>query len=166
MNLSQATIYFDGAAQPNPGHGGAGWVILDGDGTQVVSQHEYLGNGITNNVAEWHALVKATIQAKQLGFTTLAIFGDSKMVVEQAGGRWKAKAEHIKPILAQFMQLTEDMSITTQWLSRDDNSPADDLSKRALTEQGIELDTTDYAAINARRKKAKARKRPYTSASA
>jgi ribonuclease HI len=57
---NEATLFFDGGAQPNPGKGGAGWWIYDDVRDRELTRgservpHPDFGNGydVTNNIAE------------------------------------------------------------------------------------------------------------------
>ena len=49
-------LYFDGGANPNPGEGGCGAVIIQ-NGMELHSTSCYLGNNTTNNVAEYNGLI-------------------------------------------------------------------------------------------------------------
>lgn len=50
-------MQFDGSARPeNPGNGGAGVVIYAPDG-MILEVYKYLGDSITNNVAEYEGLI-------------------------------------------------------------------------------------------------------------
>ena len=90
-------IFTDGAAKGNPGRGGFGVVIADGDTVAEIGAHK---ERTTNNEMELKAVVEAlttVVGTKQ----TVAIYTDSKYVVEGAKGwvfgwiknGWKTKAE-------------------------------------------------------------------------
>ena len=80
-------IQFDGGSrgtgEGNPGECGAGFVIADVNGTEIVRQGIYMGNGHTNNECESDALRQAfeTVHALRLkGYKVNApirAFGDS-----------------------------------------------------------------------------------------
>lgn len=91
------TIFTDGAAKGNPGRGGYGVVISDGDKVLELGGHKA---HTTNNEMELKAVVealKAVVGKKQ----TVAIYTDSKYVVEGAKGwvfgwhknGWQTKAK-------------------------------------------------------------------------
>lgn len=129
--------FFDGACEPNPGHGGVGWHIQTQTGEEVASGCAYIGN-VTNNVAEYHALLHLLQGAVEAGITHLHVRGDSDLIIKQVQGVWKAKKEH----LAELRDLVWEWKphfehLEFEWIRRDFNKRADDLSKQALVEAGL-----------------------------
>lgn len=130
--------YFDGAAEPNPGHGSAGWHIAGPDGEVLTTDHAYLGTPVTNNEAEYHAAIRCLKTAQELGIKRLTLRGDSKLVINQLAGDWKVKNERMKGLwdIAKGWQAHFDV-VQFEWVRRDANQHADDLSKAALAEVGV-----------------------------
>lgn len=91
------TIFTDGAAKGNPGPGGFGVVISDGETVIELGAHKDL---TTNNEMELKAVVEA-LKAVMHKEVPIAIYTDSKYVVEGSKGwvfgwaknGWKTKAE-------------------------------------------------------------------------
>lgn len=95
-------IYTDGGARGNPGPAGAGAVIIDGS-----KRHEfkkYLGDGRTNNWAEYEALALALTEAKKHGLSKRAIEVrmDSELIVRQLNEEYQVKEETLWP---QYMKV-------------------------------------------------------------
>lgn len=89
--------YIDGAARGNPGPAGAG-VWVEPRGVDGAEEHfEALGR-TTNNVAEYRALLMALARAAEIGAEEVEIFSDSELLVRQINGRYRVKAEHLKPL--------------------------------------------------------------------
>jgi ribonuclease HI len=76
------TIFTDGAAKGNPGRGGYGVVISDGNTVRELGAHK---GRTTNNEMELAAVVAALHEVKGKG-VPVAIYTDSKYVVEGAKG--------------------------------------------------------------------------------
>lgn len=51
----------------------------------------------TNNVAEYEACIAGMREAYQLGAKKLQIFGDSKLIVNQAKNEWETKDDKLRP---------------------------------------------------------------------
>ena len=90
-------ILFDGLCEPvNPGGMATfGFVIIQ-DETQIAEGSGLVGSGegMTNNVAEYEAILSAIVKFKELGLNeSLIIKGDSKLVINQSSGKWKIKSE-------------------------------------------------------------------------
>lgn len=91
------TIFTDGASKGNPGKGGFGAVITDGE---TVTELGAYSEQTTNNEMELKAVVEA-LKATDSTDAVVAIYTDSKYVVEGANGwifgwlknGWKTKAE-------------------------------------------------------------------------
>lgn len=132
------TLYFDGSCQPrNPGgHATYGWVLLDADGDEVHSDcgHVCSGEGATNNVAEYAALLRGLEWAagnKTARLQSLRLLGDSQLVVNTVAGKWRCKKPHLQRLLRQIQQLLFRREWTIGWIPREENSRADELSNKA-----------------------------------
>jgi ribonuclease HI len=102
------SLFTDGSSIQNPGHAGAGAVLLDPFGTVIFSVGIYLGVA-TNNVAEYEGLILGAQQSLAYGLLKVSIFADSLLVVNQLKGLWRVKAPALKDyyqraraILAKF----------------------------------------------------------------
>ena len=65
-------IYIDGASSCNPGHAGAGLVVFDEFGNEIGRDSAYLGE-MTNNMAEYEALVRALSRAFEANIKSVSI---------------------------------------------------------------------------------------------
>ena len=93
---TKVTAFIDGAARGNPGPAGAG-AYFPADGGAATELFEALGRA-TNNEAEYRALLLALGEAERRGASEVAIFSDSLLLVEQVNGRYRIKAENLKPL--------------------------------------------------------------------
>lgn len=103
------TLVFDGGSLGNPGRGYGSFQLVGRDGSVIEDRLEY-GDNVTNNQAEYLTLIRALeILAARLGAeaaqTTLAIRGDSKLIIEQVSGRWKVKQETLQPLRQRVVEL-------------------------------------------------------------
>ena len=128
-------LYTDGASRGNPGEAGAGVVILDNNGEELVARSFYLGK-CSNNVAEYKALIFGLRQALELGCRRLDIFLDSQLIVRQIQGKYKVKNAGLKPLFAEVRQLlTKLTSFTISHVPRSDNKRADELANRGIDDK-------------------------------
>lgn len=145
------TIYFDGACEPvNPGGvATAGWYIVDTqevdiEEIDIAEGHSVIksGDGATNNVAEWCALGFALRwlldnYKDNCNRKNLLICGDSQLVCNQLTRAWQCKAPHLQKLMWRCLGILGQLNLaswTTQWIPREQNQRADDLSKLAYTE--------------------------------
>ena len=84
-------IWSDGAAMPNGGPAGAGYVVVGG--VHLLGS-EALGDA-TNNVAEYTAVRNALRAAADAGATSAHVRMDSPVVFGHLSGASRARAEHL-----------------------------------------------------------------------
>ena len=133
--MSEIVIYSDGAARGNPGPAGAGAVLQAPDGKVKGEVCRYLGE-MTNNQAEYHALLLALKEAKRLGATGLRIYADSELVVRQINGDYRVKNEGLKPLFQEIMSLLRGVGrYNIEYLPREKNKRADKLANLAIDGQ-------------------------------
>jgi ribonuclease HI len=120
--------YVDGAARHNPGPAGAG-VYIEPHGSRPAEEiFEALGL-TTNNVAEYRALILALKRAEELHADEVEILSDSRLLVEQVNGRFRVKAEHLKPLLSDAVQRAKRFrKFSLSHIRREDNTDADRLA--------------------------------------
>jgi ribonuclease HI len=133
--MAEIVIYSDGAARGNPGPAGAGAVLQDSKGKVKSEVCRYLGE-MTNNQAEYHALLLALNEAKKLGATRLRIYADSELVVRQINGDYRVKNQGLKPLFQEIMNRLRGVGVyTIEYLPREKNKRADKLANLAIDGQ-------------------------------
>lgn len=132
-------LYTDGAARGNPGPAGIGVVLSAPDGTVVAELAEYLGE-LTNNQAEYRALIAGLEKALTMGATTIRIRADSELMVRQLNGEYKVKNEGIRPLFNQVKGLLSRLErYTINHIPRELNAHADALANKAIDDAGAVL---------------------------
>jgi ribonuclease HI len=132
--MSEVVIFTDGGARGNPGPAGAGVVIKE-NGQSVSQFGKYLGDTLTNNWAEYEALILAIQEAKRLGFTDrhIEFRMDSELIVRQMEGIYKVKDKNLKLQHAKVRELLLDFEhIHFTHIPREENSEADALVNEAI----------------------------------
>lgn len=89
----------DGGARGNPGPGALGYALFDPEGHEVEARGEFLGI-VTNNVAEYRALIVGLEAAARHGARALTVYMDSELVVRQMRGEYKVRNQGLKPLHA------------------------------------------------------------------
>ena len=127
-------IYADGGSRGNPGIAGSGTVVYAADGTTVLREIVYVvGKKASNNVAEYHGLLRGLEAAVELGADDVDFYMDSRLVVEQMNGRWKIKHPDMKQLGLQAQKLMQQLgAVHLSWVRRSDNKVADALSNEAM----------------------------------
>lgn len=136
-NPITCTLFTDGASRGNPGKAGAGAVLLDSRGEELIASSSYLGV-CTNNVAEYQALILGLEKATQLQCHTLNIRLDSELIVRQVQGVYKVKNATLKPLFVRVQELLRSFSIwSIAHVPRAENSRADELANRGIDEAAL-----------------------------
>lgn len=123
----------DGGSRGNPGPAGYGAVVWSADRGEVLAEANEAIGVATNNVAEYRGLVAGLTKAAGLGAAEVAVFMDSKLVVEQMAGRWKVKHPDLIPLHRKARELAATFDhVRYSWIPRDKNSYADRLANEAM----------------------------------
>ena len=133
--MQNPVAYFDGAAEPNPGAAGIGYVILSPEGETILEVSAPIGHA-TNNVAEYTALIELLKDAIRLKVQNLKIFGDAQLVINQVNGIWQTKQPHLAPLTEQAASLLKQADASLYWGMRERNKRADRLSKIGVKMNG------------------------------
>jgi len=123
--------YFDGASRGNPGTAGAGALLVDESGNVVWETARFLGRK-TNNEAEYEALILLLSAARERRVRELKVYGDSKLVISQVSKQWKINLPHLRALAQEVWKLAEGIDVTFEWIPRDKNKRADDLSNQGI----------------------------------
>lgn len=91
-------LQIDGGARGNPGIAGAGMVIFNDLGQEIWCGWKFLGTSMTNNQAEYHAVLLGLECARSLGIERILVEGDSLLVIRQLTGAYKVKNDALRDI--------------------------------------------------------------------
>jgi ribonuclease HI len=137
INLNQVhpiceySLYFDGCSKGNPGPSGIGAVIYK-NGDEISTSCENIGNR-TNNESEYCALIIGLEESIKLGITSLCVYGDSLLVINQANKVYKVKNENLLVLYDKFRALKCKFKyITFTHIYRTHNKRADQLANMGL----------------------------------
>lgn len=132
-------LFFDGASKFNGKDSGAGfWVETT---HKSYGGYKYLGNA-TNNVAEYNGLIIGLKDAVSNKYENIIVYGDSNLVIKQINGNYKVKAEHLKPLWIEVMELIKNFKdIKFVHIDRSLNSKADKFANTAiLTKSNLSIE--------------------------
>lgn len=128
-------VFTDGATEGM--NGKLGTVTHIGIGIYIPELHIQVSKrlpGISNNEAEYMAVIEAMEILISHDVKDVQFFLDSMIVVNGASRPWKTtNNQRMNSFKAQILELlTNFTSIHFQWIPREENSIADMLSKRSL----------------------------------
>lgn len=131
-NDSLHHLHVDGGSRGNPGPAGVGAVLKSPAGEVVGTVADFIGE-VTNNVAEYRALIAGVEMALKQGVNRLAIFSDSELIVRQLNGSYKVKNEGLKPYFQQAASILSKLEkYSLNSIPREDNAHADELVNEAI----------------------------------
>lgn len=125
----KVTAFIDGAARGNPGPAGAGAYFPPTTGGEEPREFFLSLGRATNNEAEYRALLLALEEAERRGATDVSIFSDSLLLVEQIRGRFRVKAENLKPLVREALLRARSFpKFSISHVRREKNRDADRLA--------------------------------------
>ncbi len=139
--MKKIIIYTDGGARGNPGPAAVGVVIcLSAGASKKYSQ--YLGANLTNNAAEYQAVIfalkkiKALFGKKKAKTLEIEIRSDSELLTKQMQGSYKILDSKIQKSFLKVWNLKIDFEeVKFKFVARGDNKEADKLVNEALDNQ-------------------------------
>lgn len=137
--MKKIIIYTDGGSRGNPGKAALG-VVFCNEKEQVIKKYgEYLGDNLTNNEAEYSAVIFALKKFKSLFGRAVAeiseveIRSDSELLVKQMNGQYKLLDEKIQKFFIEIWNLKIDFKVIKfKAISRERNKEADRMVNEIL----------------------------------
>jgi ribonuclease HI len=132
----------------NPGGTAAYGAVIIQDGYHIWECSELFHpqqgkeDQTTNNVAEYCGLIAVLEYLRHIGaqHEPIMIYGDSRLVIYQMFGQWNIKNGFYVPYALKAKELRQSFfNLSGQWIKRELNTVADELSKRPLRAVGIEF---------------------------
>ena len=107
-------------------------MVYDSSG-KIAEGNDVVGDDVSNNFAEYSALVAALNELLRRGLTKdVTIRSDSKLLVNQMIGKWKRKKGGYLEKYEEASELAKKFErLTFEWIPREENGEADLLSRVA-----------------------------------
>ena len=112
--MKKFIIYTDGGSRGNPGQAAVGVVICNEKEQDLKKYGEYIGDNLTNNEAEYQAVIfalkkfKALFGKKLAENTEIDIRCDSELLVSQINSEYKVLDEKIQRLFLELWNLRLD----------------------------------------------------------
>lgn len=140
--MKKIVIYTDGGSRGNPGKAAIGVVFCNEKDEVIKKFGEYLGENLTNNDAEYQAVIfalkkfKAVFGKAEAKNAELEVRSDSELLVNQMNGNYKLENEKIQKFFIEIWNLKIDFaSVKFKAIPREKNKEADRLVNEALDAQ-------------------------------
>src|SRR6185312_5469648 len=128
-------MYFDGSLKIDGGSAGVLFISLKGEQLKYVFQILFK---VSNNEAEYEALLHGLRLAVSLGIKRLLVYGDSLLVVQQVNKEWDINKDTMDAYIEEIRKLKNKFSgLEIHHVDRDNNVGADVLSKLGSTRATI-----------------------------
>src|SRR6185295_4238369 len=124
-------MYFDGSLKLDGG--GAGVLFISPKGEQLKYVFQIMFK-VSNNEAEYEALLHGLRLALSLGIKQLLVYGDSLLVVQQVNKEWDINKDIMDAYIAEIRKLKNKFSgLEIHQVNRSNNVGANVLSKLGST---------------------------------
>jgi ribonuclease HI len=128
----KVVVHVDGGSRGNPGPAAAASVVSTPAGEVLDEASELLGT-VTNNVAEYRALLLGLARAGALGASEVEVVNDSELIAKQVQGLYKVRHAAMRPLHNEAMvALRAFESWKIRSVPRAQNAHADALVNAAL----------------------------------
>ncbi|HEY5194777.1 MAG TPA: ribonuclease HI family protein [Solirubrobacteraceae bacterium] len=128
----KVVVHVDGGSRGNPGPAAAASVVSTPSGELLDEASELLGT-VTNNVAEYRALLLGLARARALGASEVEVVNDSELIAKQVRGLYKVKHAAMRPLHAEAMAALHAFAAwKIRSVPRAQNAHADALVNAAL----------------------------------
>lgn len=126
--------YTDGASRGNPGPAAAGFILLDRN-DRILERNAFFLGEMTNNEAEYHAVINALLAAKKHGAQSIRVCSDSQLVIRQLKGEYRVNKPNLRILHAKVRLCEKDYLLVEYSSVRRDHpriQEADMLCNRVL----------------------------------
>jgi ribonuclease HI len=117
-------MFFDGASSSI---GAGAGVVFKSPSQEIISLSYKLEFEVTNNVAEYEALVLGLRAAKEMGIREMVVFGDAELIVQQVKNVYQTKHPCLKNYRNEVWDLVDSffLAFNISFIPREENAPAD-----------------------------------------
>jgi ribonuclease HI len=144
--MNEYVAWFDGACEPvNPGGTAvSGAIVKAKEGTVLLEEGRLVGNGegMSNNVAEYAAIIRVFEYLIPCPPSHVIVRGDSSLVINQLSGKWAARKGLYYSTCLEARELlcrlrSSGGQVELHWIPRAQNEECDALSRGTLAEARV-----------------------------
>ena len=110
-------------------------IFLISPAQEVIPLSYKLEFKTTNNIAEYEALVLGLRDSKDMDIDSLAVFGDSELIINQVKNIYQDKPQRLKQYQNEVWDLVDNffLAFNISFIPREENQKADSLALDANT---------------------------------
>ncbi len=133
--MAKVFCYADGLCEPNPGYGTWAWVLFNEQGERLNCQFGEVGDGTTNNVAEYYGAGHALKYLVQNHLQDeIHFYSDSQLVLNQLDGQWNCNKENLRRLRDRCCVHLAQLKISLHWVASAENK-ADEFTRQAYKDK-------------------------------
>lgn len=134
--MMEAICYTDGASRGNPGRAALGVVIIYQPTKQEHHFSKFLGTKLTNNYAEYSAVIFCLERLIDAQIKSFELRADSELLIRQINGEYQVSAKNIIPLYQKVKELLKEFKeYKFVHVRRMYNKTADRLANQALDQK-------------------------------
>jgi ribonuclease HI len=102
-------------------------VVFKSPSQEIISLSYKMEFEVTNNVAEYEALVLGLRAAQEMGIREMVLFGDAELIVQQVKSAYQTKHPRLKNYRNEVWDLIDSffLAFKISFIPREENAPAD-----------------------------------------
>jgi ribonuclease HI len=129
LEITPWALFFDGSSC---GKGGGGWIFLISPRGEMFEFAIPIQPTVTNNQAEYEALLRGLQYLKEAGAVSVEIYGDSELVIKQLNGQYECKSDALRNYYEECREILKSFQfVILQHIPREHNEEANRLAQSA-----------------------------------
>jgi ribonuclease HI len=146
LEITPWALFFDGSSC---GKGGEVGILLISPRGEMFEFAIPIQPTVTNNQAEYEALLRGLQYLREAGVVSVEVYGDSELVIKQLNGQYECKSEALRSYYEECREILKSFPLVTlQHIPREHNEEANRLAQSASGyKENQEASATDIYAL-------------------
>jgi ribonuclease HI len=129
LEITPWALFFDGSSC---GKGGGVGILLISPRGEMFEFAIPIQPTVTNNQAEYEALLRGLQYLREAGAVSVEIYGDSELVIKQLNGQYECRSEALRSYYEECREILKSFPLVTlQHIPREHNEEANRLAQSA-----------------------------------
>jgi ribonuclease HI len=129
LEITPWALFFDGSSC---GKGGGVGILLISPRGEMFEFAIPIQPTVTNNQAEYEALLRGLQYLREAGVVSVEVYGDSELVIKQLNGQYECKSEALRSYYEECREILKGFPLVTlQHIPREHNEEANRLAQSA-----------------------------------
>jgi ribonuclease HI len=129
LEITPWALFIDGSSC---GKGGGVGILLISPRGEMFEFAIPIQHTVTNNQAEYEALLRGLQYLKEAGAVSVEIYGDSELVIKQLNGQYECKSDALRNYYEEYREILKSFQLVVlQHIPREHNEEANKLAQSA-----------------------------------